>query len=93
MKAGGRLQAGGASVGGGRTTEAGVQSVAELKARGVVALTKAQMAAALQISVRSLNGMMARDEIDCWRITPRLVRFRVEHAVRRMDETVLRGKG
>jgi hypothetical protein len=56
---------------------------------GIVALTKGQMAAALQISVRSLNGMMARGEISFWRITPRLVRFRVEDAVKRMNQTVL----
>jgi hypothetical protein len=54
-----------------------------------VGLTKAQMAGALQISVRSLNGMMARGEISFWRITPRLVRFRIEDAVKRMNDTVL----
>lgn len=58
---------------------------------GVVGLTKAQMAGALQISVRTLNGMMARGEIAYWRIGGRLVRFRVEDAVRRMNETVLVG--
>jgi hypothetical protein len=56
---------------------------------GAVALTKGQMAGALQISVRSLNSMMAKGQIDFWRITPRLVRFRIEDAVRRMNETVL----
>jgi hypothetical protein len=66
-----------------------VESIAELRARGVVAITKAQMAAALQISVRSLNGMMARGEISFFRIGKRLIRFRVEDALKRMSETVL----
>jgi hypothetical protein len=61
----------------------------EVRARGVVGLTKTQMAAALQISVRSLNGMMARGEISFFKIGPRLVRFRVEDALKRMGETVL----
>ena len=59
------------------------QSIGELQGRGVVGLTKAQMAAALQISVRSLNGLMARGEVAYWRIGGRLIRFRVEDAVRR----------
>ena len=65
------------------------QSIGELQAAGVVGLTKRQMAGALQISVRSLNGMMNRNEISFWRIGRRLVRFRIEDAVRRMNETVL----
>ncbi len=65
------------------------QSLRELQAAGVVALTKAQMAAALQISVRSLNGMMARGEVSFFKIGPRLVRFRIEDALKRMSETVL----
>ncbi len=59
------------------------------QAIGVLALTKTQMAAALQISVRSLNGMMARGDIAYFKIGPRLVRFRVEDALKRMGETVL----
>ncbi len=55
----------------------------------VVCLTKTQMAAALQISVRSLNGMMARGEIAYFKISKKLVRFRVEDALKRMGETVL----
>jgi hypothetical protein len=47
------------------------------------------MAAALQISVRSLNGMMARGEISFFKIGPRLVRFRVEDALKHMGEAVL----
>ncbi len=60
-----------------------------LQVSGVVALTKTQMAAALQISVRSLNGMMARGEVSFFKIGPRLVRFRMEDALKRMGETVL----
>jgi hypothetical protein len=61
----------------------------EIKAGEVVVLTKTQMAAALQMSVRSLNGMMARGEIAYFKIGTRLVRFRVEDALKRMEETVL----
>jgi hypothetical protein len=64
-------------------------SVGALQAAGVVALNKTQMAAALQISVRSLNGMMARGEISFFKIGPRLVRFRVEDALKHMGQTVL----
>ena len=56
---------------------------------GVVCLTKAQMAAALQVSVRSLNGMMARGEIAYFKIGSRLVRFHLDEALKRMNETVL----
>jgi len=64
-------------------------TLAELQARGVVGLTRRQMAGAIQISVRSLNGMIARGEIAYWQIGKRLKRFRIEDAVRRMNETVL----
>ena len=60
-----------------------------LQASGVVCLTKTQMAAALQISVRSLNGMMARGDIAYFKIGSRLVRFRIEEALKRMGERVL----
>lgn len=63
-----------------------------LQAAGVVALTKTQMAAALQISVRTLNGMMAREEIAYFKIGRRLVRFRAEEALARMSETCGRGE-
>jgi len=66
-----------------------VETVGELVARGVVAITKAQMAAALQISVRSLNGMIARGEISFFKIGKKLVRFGVEEALARMSERVL----
>ena len=55
----------------------------------VVCLTKTQMAAALQISVRSLNGMMGRGEIAYFKIGSRLVRFHLEEALKRMNERVL----
>jgi hypothetical protein len=61
----------------------------QLLAGGVVCLTKTQMAAALQISVRSLNGMMARGDIAYFKIGSRLVRFRIEEALKRMGERVL----
>jgi hypothetical protein len=56
---------------------------------GVVCLTKEQMAAALQVSVRTINGMMARGDIAYFKIRPRLVRFGVEEALKRMRERVL----
>jgi DNA-binding CsgD family transcriptional regulator len=65
------------------------ETVEQLLARGIVLLTKPQMAAALQISLRSLNGLMARGEIAFFRIGPRLVRFRLEDALKRMNQTVL----
>lgn len=64
------------------------KSIGELQAAGVVGLTKGQMAAALQMSVRSLTAMMQRGEISFWKIG-RLVRFPIEEAVKRMNETVL----
>lgn len=64
-------------------------TLADLQVRGVVALTKTQMAAALQISVRSLNGMMARGEIAYFKIGSRLVRFHLDEALKQMNETVL----
>ncbi len=56
---------------------------------GAVGLTKEQMAAALQVSVRTLNGMMERGEISYYKIGSKLVRFRLEDALKRMGETVL----
>jgi len=55
----------------------------------VVCLTKKQMAEALQVSVRTVNGMMARGDIAYFRIGRRLIRFSVEEAIKRMNETVL----
>lgn len=67
---------------------AGTQGVGGLQARGVVALTKTQMAAALQVSPRTVMEMMRRGEISYFKIG-RLVRFRVDEAIARMNETVL----
>lgn len=61
----------------------------ELQARGVVGLTKAQMAAALQVSPRTITEMMRRGEISFFKIGKKLVRFRVEEALARMSECVL----
>jgi excisionase family DNA binding protein len=65
------------------------QSVGEPQAAGVVALTKAQMAAALQVCPRTVTEMMRRGEIAYFKIGRRLVRFRIEDALKRMNETVL----
>lgn len=64
------------------------KSVGELQARGVVGLTKKQMAAAFQVCPRTITDMMRRGEISYWKIG-RLVRFRMEDALKRMNETVL----
>ena len=63
--------------------------VGELQAKGVVALTKKQMAAAIQVCPRTITEMMRRGELAYYRIGKRLVRFRVDDAVKRMNETVL----
>jgi excisionase family DNA binding protein len=71
-----------------RSGEGEALTLAELLARGVVGLTKAQMAAAIQVCPRTITEMMRRGQISYWKIG-RLVRFRVEDAVKRMNETVL----
>ncbi len=60
-----------------------------LQGAGVVALTKTQMAAALQVCPRTITEMMRRGEISYWKIGRQIVRFRMEDAVKRMNETVL----
>ena len=67
------------------------QRLGELQAKGVVGLTKAQIAAALQVSPRTIDDMMARGEIAYFKIGKKLVRFRLEDALERMSETVLVG--
>jgi excisionase family DNA binding protein len=47
------------------------------------------MAAALQVSTRTITEMMRRGEISYFKIGSKLVRFRVEEALKRMSETVL----
>ncbi len=64
-------------------------TLAELQARGVVGLTKIQMAAALQVCPRTITEMMRRGQISYWKIGKQIVRFRMEDAVKRMNETVL----
>jgi hypothetical protein len=61
----------------------------ELQARGVVGLTKVQMATALQVCPRTITEMMRRGEISFFKIGKKLVRFRVEEALARMSERVL----
>ena len=62
-----------------------VPSLDELKARGVVVVTKAQVAAAFQVSERTITKMMGRKEIPFFRLGERLVRFRVEEAIKHME--------
>jgi hypothetical protein len=47
------------------------------------------MAAALQVCPRTITEMMRRGEIGYFKIGRRLVRFRIEDALKRMSETVL----
>lgn len=68
-------------------------SIGELQARGVVVLTKAQMAAALQVCPRTVTAMMMRRKISFFKISRQLVRFSVEDALKRMNETVLVSAG
>ncbi len=65
------------------------ESIGDLRASGVVGLTKKQMAAAIQVCPRTITEMMRRGELAYYRIGKRLVRFRVEDAIKRMGETVL----
>ena len=62
-----------------------VASLDELKARGVVVVTKGQIAAAFQVSERTITKMMGRKEIPFFRVGERLVRFRVEVAIKHME--------
>ena len=50
-----------------------------------MALTKAQVAAALQVTYRTVSAMMQRGEISYFRIGGRLVRIRLEEALRLME--------
>jgi excisionase family DNA binding protein len=62
-----------------------VEGLDELKARGVAVVTKAQIAAAFQVSERTITKMMGRKEIPFFRLGERLVRFRVEEAIKHME--------
>ena len=54
------------------------------KLAAVALFTKRQMAAMLQISIRTLNDMMQRGEVSYLKINGRLVRFRLEDVNRRL---------
>ena len=56
-----------------------------MAARGVLALTKAQVAVALQVTYRTVTAMIQRGEIRCFRIGGRYVRIRIEEAIRQME--------
>ena len=76
----------------------GAESIEALRARGVVVVTKAQIAAAFQVSERTITKMMGRKEIPFFRLGERLVRFRVEEAIKHMEarkkaETLKAGSG
>ena len=62
-----------------------VESVEALAARGVVALTKAQTATALQVSYRTITAMLRRGEVRFFRIGGKHVRIRIEEAIRHME--------
>ena len=66
-----------------------VESMRELLARGVVVITKPQMAAAIQVCPRTITEMMRRGEIAYYRIGKKLIRFRIEVAIEQMNKTVL----
>ena len=62
-----------------------VESLDELRARGVVVLTQAQIAVALQVSYRTISEMRRRGEISCFRVGKKLLRFRIEEAIKHME--------
>jgi len=62
-----------------------VESVEALAARGVVVLTQAQIAVALQVSYRTISEMRRRGEISCFRVGKKLLRFRIEEAIKLME--------
>ncbi len=64
-------------------------TLTELRARGVVVITKPQMAAAIQVCPRTITEMMRRGEIAYYRIGKKLIRFRIEDAIEQMNKTVL----
>lgn len=52
----------------------------------VMLFTKPQMAAMLQISVRTLNALMQQGDVSYLRVKGKLVRFRAEDVIRRLKE-------
>jgi excisionase family DNA binding protein len=65
-----------------------VAAVASLPPEGTY-LTKAQMAAVLQVSVRTITAMMSRREIPFLRLRGRFIRFRPEDVQRHLNKTAL----
>ena len=63
----------------------GAESIEALRARGVLVVTKAQMAVALQVTYRCVTKMMSRGEIPFFRVGGKHVRIRVEEALKRME--------
>jgi len=62
-----------------------VESVEALRARGVLVLTKAQTATALQVTYRTITAMLRRGEVRFFRIGGKHVRIRIEEAIRHME--------
>jgi excisionase family DNA binding protein len=56
---------------------------------GQIYLTKAQMAAVLQVSIRTIGSMMASGELCFLRLKGRFIRFRLEDVQRQLNETAL----
>ena len=48
-------------------------------------LTQAQIAVALQVSYRTISEMRRRGEISCFRVGKKLLRFRIEEAIKLME--------
>jgi excisionase family DNA binding protein len=64
------------------------ESIEALRARGVMVLTKAQTATALQVSERTVTAMIGRKEISHFRIGGKHVRIRIEEAIKQMEGRV-----
>ncbi len=56
---------------------------------GQMFLTKAQMAALLQVSIRTITAMMAKKEIPFLRLKGRLIRFCLDDVHRHLIKTAL----
>ena len=72
-----------------RTESSREKMVGALPPPGAVFLTKAQMAALLQVSVRCITDMMKRGELPYLKLRGGFVRFRLEDVQRRLSETAL----
>lgn len=55
----------------------------------VILFTKSQMASMLQVSVRMLDYLMQRREVSYLKLSGKIVRFRVEDVLRRLNEVAL----